>query len=412
MTGHLALLLRLEARRLSDAFRHPRPGAWAGVLLPAALAAGGLWAAGESVRPDVATGNGQLLLGLVAAAPVSLQAYTLLFRPADDAFLRRLGVPARASFGLRALRLLAVALATVLAVLIPFVATDQPLARPLGTALAAAVVTWAVSLWMFARAGENTVDPAFRRGLLAKSMAFDRELVAAAPLVFAPVGPAVAGGAAGLLAGLPVGAMPVRVAVLAALALPLVPLARRRFERAWPRFGPHAGELAYAPPPDAAESELVIGRGLARVLPRRAGAVRARDAVVVGRRFRWATRTVAPLAVAAVLALVRAGGDPAVRGWVTTACGLLLAGQALAVVRLGQSERGRARWLDRAAGLRLRDRLLGRWAAAFGLSLGLVLPVSIAWSLNVPTTPGWWWIGAAAGGAALASAASLAAAGR
>ncbi|HEU4454718.1 MAG TPA: hypothetical protein VFR81_16740 [Longimicrobium sp.] len=412
-SGHLALLLRLEATRLGDAFRHPRAGTWAGVLLPAALVVGGLWLAGESWRPDVREGNGRFGLGLLAAAPVALQAYTLLFRPGDDGFLRRLGIPARSIFGLRALRLLAVALATALALMIPRVATGGGVGAPLAVALASALVAWAVSCWKFAGAAELTVKPGHRPGLLSKSMGFDPDLVKAGPLVFAPVLPAVAGGVAALLAGIDFGAtLPVRAAILIALSFLLLPSAAKRFERAIPRFGPHAGELAYAPPPEAGDSHLVIGRGLARVLPRRAGAVRARDAVVVDRRFRWAGRAVAPLAVFAVLALIRAGDDAAVRGWVTLACGALLAAQGMAVVALGRSERGRARWLDRASGLTLADRLLGRWAAAFGLSLGLVIPLSVGWAVSVSTSPGWWWIAGAAAGAALASAASVAAAGR
>jgi len=411
-SGHLPLLLRLEATRLGDAFRHPRAGTWAGVLLPAALVVGGLWLAGESWRPDVGDGNGRFGLGLIAAAPVALQAYTVLFRPGDDGFLRRLGIPARALFAQRALRLLLVALATALALMIPRVAAGE-VAAPLAVALTSALVAWAVSLWKFAGAAELTVKPSRRPGLLSKSMALDPELVKAGPLVFAPILPVIAGGIAALLAGIDVGAtLPVRAAVLIAVALLLFPVAARRFERAVPRFGPHGGELAYAPPPEAGDSHLVIGRGLARVLPRRAGAVRARDAVVVDRRFRWAGRAVAPLAVFAVLALIRAGDDAAVRGWVALACGAMLAAQGVAVVALGRSERGRLRWLDRASGLTMADRLLGRWAAAFGLSLGLVIPLSIGWAVSVPTSPGWWWIAGAAGGAALASAASVAAAGR
>lgn len=140
------LLLRLDARRLADAFRGARVEAWTGLALPIALAVGGLWLSGASVRPDVATGDGVILLGLLVAAPVSIQSYPILFRPSDDGFLRRLGLPAKALFGHRALRLLILALTVVLAVLVPFASTRQPLARPLGIALAAAGAAWAASL--------------------------------------------------------------------------------------------------------------------------------------------------------------------------------------------------------------------------------------------------------------------------
>jgi hypothetical protein len=373
---------------------------------------GGVWAAGASVRPDVSSGDGQILLGLIVSAPLALQAYPLLFRPADDGFLRRLGVPARAAFALRALRLLAVLLTTVLLLMIPFAATEQPVGRPLVLAAGAGLAAWAVALWAMARAAVRTVDPAVKPGLLAHTMAFDRELVAAGALVFAPMFPVFAGGFAARLLGAEVGSLPLRAAALLLVSSPLVPIAARRFERAMPRFAPHAGELAYAPPPDAGEGELVIGRGLARVLPQGAGTVRARDAVVVDRRFRWAGRAVWPVAVFSVLALLRAGDDPTVRGWVVSACGVLLLLQAMAVIALGRSERGRTRWIDRAAGLRTVDRLIGRWAAAFGLALGLVLPVALVWSFTVPAPSALWWIAGAAAAAALAAGASLAAAGR
>jgi len=404
------LLLHLDARRISDALRNPRLDAWAGVALPVVLAAGGLWLAGGSARPDVSTADGVILLGLLAAGPVSLQAYPVLFRPADDGFLRRLGIPARALFGVRALRLLLVALAVVLALMIPFVSTRQPLARPLGVALAAAVAAWAVSLWAQARAAVRTSGGG--RSLAANFLGPDPELIAAGWLVFAPLYPLVAGAAAARFAGADVGSMPLRMGLVIFLSLAVVPVAAGAFARALPRFAPHAGELAYAPPPDASGGELVIGRGIARVLPRRVQAVRARDAVVLGRRYRWAGRAAWPVAIVCALAVIRAGGSPAVRAWVTLACGLLLVAQAGAVVALGRSERGRTRGMDRALGMRLGDRLLGRWAAAFGLALGLALPMAAGWSIGIDAAGGGTWLAAAAGVAAVASLASLTAAGR
>ena len=406
----LSLLLRLEARRLADAFRNPLVDAWAGVALPVVLAVGGLWLAGASARPDISTVDGIILLGLLVAAPVSLQAYPILFRPDDDGFLRRLGIPARALFGIRALRLFVLALAIVLALMIPFVSTRQPLARPFAVAVTAAVAAWAVSLWAQARAAARTSGG--RRGVAAGLLGWDPELAAAAALVYAPLYPLVAGAAAAWFVGQEVWTMSLRMLVAIALSLVVVPVAAAAFARALPRFAPHAGELAYAPPPDASGGELVVGRGIARVLPRRAQAVRARDAVVLGRRYRWAGRAAWPVAVVCALAVIRAGGSPAVRAWVTLACGLLLVAQAGAVVALGRSERGRTRGMDRALGLGLADRLVGRWAAALGLGLGLALPLAVGWRIGVDAGGGWIWLAAAAGVAAVASLASLTAAGR
>ncbi|HEX2210956.1 MAG TPA: hypothetical protein VHG93_24955, partial [Longimicrobium sp.] len=127
--------------------------------------------------------------------------------------------------------------------------------------------------------------------------------------------------------------------------------------------------------------------------------------------FRWAGRVAWPVAVVCVLAILRAGERPAVQGWVAGAGAVVLAMQAAAVIGLGRMERGGRRWLDRAAGLALADRFVGRWAAAFGMALALVIPVALSWALVVDGGA-WMWIAAAAGSALVASAASLAAAGR
>lgn len=404
------LLLRLDARRLADAFRGARVDAWAGLALPVVLAGAGLWISGAYARPDVATADGVVLLGLLVAAPVSIQSYPILFRPADDGFLRRLGLPAKALFSHRALRLLILSLAVVLAVMVPFVSTRQPLARPLGIALASAGAAWAVSLWAQARAAAAMA--AGRRSPFRGALGFDPELAAAGSLVYAPLYPLVAGAIAARFAGAEIATMPVRIAITIAVSILLIPLAARAFERALPRFAPHAGELAHVPPPDASGGELVIGKGLARVLPRRVQALCARDAVVLGRRYRWATRMAWPVSIVAALALVRAGESPAMRTWVTVACGLLLAAQAGAVIALGRSERARLRWLDRALGLGAMDRLAGRWAAAFGLALAVGLPLVAGWMIGVPGGGGWAWLAASAGVAAAASLASTLAAGR
>lgn len=407
-----ALLLGLEARRLADPFRHPRAGAWIGVALPAVLGVAALWMGADSIRPDPRDADGALGLGLLISGPIAFWAYPILFRPGDDALLRRLGIPARASFWLRALRLAALSLLVVLLALVPYAATGTLGARSVALALTAGLVGWGMSLSALSGAARRVALPG--RGLepTSRLMGPDPELVRAGPLVWAPLKPVVVAALATrlvLVSALPVAAW---VALFALAAGALARTGARRFEGAAPRFSPRAAEMAYAPPPDAGDAGLVIGRGLARVLPPRAGAVRARDAAVAGRRFRWAGRVAWPVSIVCVLALLRAGERVEVQGWVAFAGAVVLAMQATAVIGLGRMEREGRRWLDRAAGLGTGDRLLGRWAAAFGMALALVIPVGIAWGWIVPGSTGWLWPAAAAGSAAVASAASLAAAGR
>jgi hypothetical protein len=408
MAPPLPLLLRLDALRLADAFRRPRAGVWAGVALPALAAAGGVWLAGEGLRPDVSEGDGRILLGLLVAGPVSFQAYPVLFRPSDDALLRRLGIPAAALFAQRALRLLGVAMAAAALFLLPFARAGAPLAEPALMLAAAGLTTWAASL--ATTAGAAAAMAAGRKSPIRALLGPDRGLVETASLVWAPIPALVVGAFAARLVLGPGTA--VRLGVIALLCAVWVALGARRFAGALPRFAPLSGELAYAPPPTADASELVIGRGVFALLPRGAGAVRARDAVVLDRRFRWAGRLAAPVGIVAALVLLRAGADPDARRWVAVACTGLLALQAGAVVALGRGERARLRWLDRALGLRPADRLLGRWAVGVGLSAGVVLPLAFGWMVAVEGSPAWPWLAGAAAGALAAAAASVAAAGR
>ncbi|HLM68497.1 MAG TPA: hypothetical protein VK358_13255, partial [Longimicrobium sp.] len=354
-----SLLLSLEARRLADPFRHPRAGAWIGVALPAALGLAALWLGADSVRPDPRDGDGAIGLGLLVASPVAFWTYPILFRPSDDGLLRRLGIPARASYGLRAARLAALSLLVVLLALVPFAATGTLGALPAAVAVTAGVVGWGASLASLAGAADRVVRPGRKLELTSMMMGPDRELMQAGPLVWAPLKPVIVAAIAArlvLVSALPAAAWVVVFALAAGL---LAMLGARRFERAAPRFSPQAAEMAYAPAPDAGDAGLVIGRGLARVLPGPAGAVRARDAAVVARRFRWAGRVVWPVSIVCVLALLRAGERAEVQGWVAFAGALVLAMQAMAVIGLGRMERDGRRWLDRAAGLRAGDRLLG-----------------------------------------------------
>ncbi|HEX5725618.1 MAG TPA: hypothetical protein VFX98_09140, partial [Longimicrobiaceae bacterium] len=211
------VLSGLEARRLVAAFRRPRPGAVVAVAVPAALGVAGLWAAAEAARPDLATGEGRVLLGVLVSAPTAFFAYPLLFRAEDDALLRRLGIGARAVFAVRALRLLAAALAALLLLEIPFLATGA--VPPLGPALAAALAGWGVSLFTFCDAARRLADPAGRRGVGAMLIGWDSELAAAAPLVYAPVVPVIVGALAGAAGAATPLAAPAAALLAAGLAI-------------------------------------------------------------------------------------------------------------------------------------------------------------------------------------------------
>ncbi|HET6765167.1 MAG TPA: hypothetical protein VFH27_15885, partial [Longimicrobiaceae bacterium] len=146
MTGQLGLLLRVELRRATDLFRHPRPGAWAAVLLPAALTVAGVWRIGAAARPDVSDGQGRILLAMLAALAPCLAAYPTLFRADDDSLLRHLGILPRWIFVVRAVRVVGWTAAAVLVLLVPYVATGYDVRLPLTIACAAALAACGASL--------------------------------------------------------------------------------------------------------------------------------------------------------------------------------------------------------------------------------------------------------------------------
>jgi hypothetical protein len=407
---HLALLLRHDARRLAAAIRRPRPGVLLSALLPLALVAGALAAAGDQALPDA--GGGAIGLAFLVSAPLAFLAYGILFRPADDPFLRRLGLDPGGLYLQRAVRLLGVSVGMALVLMVPFAAGGVPLARPLAVLLGTGAAGWGAALLALSVAARMTADPARRPGLASKRMGFDRDLVEAGPLVYAPLAPLAAAIAAGTWIALAPGAGWGRAALAGAVGGAFALAAVRPFARAVPRFAPRSLEMAFAPPPAAGETGLVLERGLSRALPRRARAVAARDAVFGARRYRWAATLVWPVAIVSAIALARWGDLPQVRTWVLAAGALTLGAQGAAVIALGRAERAGPRWLDHAAGLRSRDRWAGRTAYAFGLSLWLVVPLGLAWGLWAGAGSGWLWLAAATMTSAVAAGASLAAAGR
>lgn len=406
------VLLRLDGRRSAAAVRRPRPGVWLSLLLPLLLLGGALGAAGPAALPEVTAAGGAVALGFLVSAPLAFAAYGVLFRPADDPFQRRLGLAPGALYLVRALRLLGLALGVALVLLLPFLVGGGPLARAAAVLLGPALAAWGAALLAYAEAARQTAAAGRRPGVFSRLMALDRELLRVGPLVYAPLAPL----AAGLLAGGWIGAAPGagwgRALAALGLGAALAWGAARPFARALPRFAPRALEMAFSPPPPAGETGLALGRGAARLLPRRVQAVRARDAVVAGRRFRWATSIVWPVAIGSVIALARWNELTAVRGWVLAAGALTLAAQGAAVIGLGRLERAGPRWIDHAAGLRPAERWAGRCAFGFGLTLWLTVPLALAWAVWAPVGSGWYWLAGGAAVAVVAAGASLAAAGR
>jgi hypothetical protein len=409
--AQLGLLLRLELRRRTDPLRHRGTGA-AAALLPALVGVVALRLGAESLRPASGTLDGALGISLLVAGIVAFQAYPVLLRPGDDAFLRHLGIRARAMYRVRALRLLALALLIAGVVLVPFVGTGEPFATAAVAALASAIVAWGCALFTTAGAARAMSAPGGPGGAWGRAVPLPPGLRAAAPMLWAPLGPLLLGGFAGRVAAGPLLPAAAAFGLAGALGAALAAAGAGRFERGYPRIAPLAAEMAFAPPAEAGDAGLAIDRGIAVLLPRRARAARARDAAVLGRRFRGAARVGWGVGIVGALVLLRAGGVPAVRGWVVGAAVLVLVGQGAALLGLGRLERGGPRWIDRSVGVGTAARLVGRWGAGFGMALTLAAPLGIAWAIGVPGGGAWLWPFGAALLAGAGATASLAAGGR
>lgn len=404
MRSPLELLLRLDLLRMRAAAGRPVPGAIAGIIVPLALTASLLWAIGRAGRPSVGGAEDAVLLAMLIAGPVSYLAYGTLFRGGDAALLRRLGVPARAIYAERAIRHLAQAVGLAMLGLIPFLAAGETLARPVAAAIAGMMAAWGAGSAVTARAGLAMARhrPGQGWGCLMAGI-WDRDVAAAAPLAYAPV----PGFAAGIVAGGLAGHDARWLFAVVPFSMLSAAAGAAWYERALPRFGAQALEMAFSPSADARGGELRVGRGIARVLPRTIRTVQARDSVVVARRFPWATRIAWPVAIGGALALARWGDDPVTRAWVAGAVCLVLLVQALAGVGLGRAEAGRSRWIDRSLGIGPASRLAGRWVWGWGLSLWTTLPIALAWTWWSGEAHGWAWLltgGGVAGVAAVASA--------
>jgi hypothetical protein len=403
-TAGTGLLLRLDVARVGAAFRRPGLGAWLGGILPATAVAAALGLAGTRLLPHGDPGSAALLGGFLTSSAVALFGYGVLFRPGDDAFLRRLGFPSIAVYRHRALRLLGVALSTALAVALPAAAAGA-VPGVIAAPFAGALVAWGSALLTLAAAARAVAQPGRRPGMASQLAAGpDRELAQAAPLVYAPLVPLLLGiAAAAAVSAAPLGFVPAAVA-----GVLLAALGARPFSAALPRFAPSASEMAFEPVVAGRSGELVVGRGLARLLPRVAALALARDHLVGSRRYPWAARAVWPVAIPAFFVLARWGTDPAVRAWISSLVVGVLLVQGAALIGLGRLERAGVRWMDRAVGLGRWARALGRWSWGAGLSLWLTVPVAVAWSAWVDVGPGWAWIVAGISTSAAAAVASVA----
>jgi len=404
---HFHLLLGLGWRRIGKLLRYPSLPLAVGTLLPLGVVVTALWTLGRLGAPSAEGAEGGVTLGLLVSGLISFLAYGLLFRGRDDSFLRRLGIDFRALFLERALRLAASGLAISALLGVPFLAAGEPAARPLVIGGSSALLAVGTAALAFAAAAHATANPGGSSWSSIGIRQWDPGLARAAPLVYAPLIPFLAGAAAGGFAGAAPGAAIGRLLIVAALAAAGVAGGALIYERAAPRFLPQAGEMAFNPPPRGTGEEFRVGKGISWLLPRRSAAVWVRDAAVAGRRFTWASRITWPVAIVSITALARSGDAPAIRIWVLAAVGIALLVQAAAVVGLGRLERRGPRWLDRSGGLRWPERWLGRWAWAWGLSLWLLLPVALAWHWWSGLPGAWAWPIVGAASAAIAAGASL-----
>ncbi len=379
----LRLLLGLDAQRVAAAFRSPTAGMLLGTIVPALVVATALIALGRVGVFATAGATGGLTLGLLVSGVVSFIAYGTLFGASDDLFLRRIGVSPAVHYRARAVRLLLVAAATVVAVALPYLARGGAALDALLIALAAAGITAGVAAVIFAGAARATVGGG--SGLLSAGIRqWDPELARAAPLVYAPLPPFLLGAAAGAVVGGSGSAAPFIAAAAVLVGTGMAFGSAAVFAPAAGRFLPRVAEMAHVPLPEEGGVRFRAGRGLSALLPRKAAAVWVRDAAIAGRRFGWAARVSWPVAIVAFFSLARWGEAATTRVWVITAVGLALMVQAAAILAIGRLERSGPGWIDRSIGIRVHERALGRWAWGWGLSLWLLVPVALAWH---------WWSG-------------------
>jgi len=398
------IILGLSLRRMVAGVRRPRLESWVPALLTFAVVAGILRMGAGTARDAVLDPAGAAMVGFLVTAPLSFFGYGVLFRGPDGPFLLRIGAAPAIVYAERALRFTTLAVLLVGAVVTPFLMGGGDLAGAVRIAGAAGLLATPLGLLAFTGAADLV---ATGRGTIMASGLRDRELAAAAPLIYAPLVPLVAGVVGAMVAATAPGGT-FLVAVLA--AGPLVVLAGRIYARSLPRTLAATSEMRYEPPASVA-TDFRRSTGLAAILPARVGALRARDVAVVERRFRWAVRLAWPVVLGTLIAVARWGDDPAVRGWVVALAGGLLILQGVALIGLGWSEGRGTRWLDRSLGAGPGIRYAGRWAAGISLALWTVVPVAIIWALWAPVGGAGLWLAAGVALPGAAAVISIAAAG-
>ena len=403
--SQVSLLASLNRLRLAGSARHPNAAIIIGVTLPLLVIVSALWIIGSIGSPLQADAGPSATIGLVVSGTLSFLAYGVLFGGGDDLFLSHVGIRAAPWYLERSSRLAIAGVLTVSALLVPYVAAGAPIAAPLMIgSTAGALATGGASL-MYAMAARATVGGSSALG--AGIRQFDASLAKAAPLVYAPLLPFLAGSfGAAAASSLPSFRLAIALGSVVAGAA-AVALGVRRFAPVGGRFLPRASEMKFAPPPESKGEVFRVGRGLSALLPRRAAAVWVRDAAVAGRRFGWAARVSWPIVIVSFVALARWGDSAPTRAWVATAVGIALVIQSGAVVGLGLLERSGPRWIDRSAGARWWERFLGRWAYSWGLSLWLLVPVALPWAWWSGAPGAWAWPLLGALSAAVATTASL-----
>lgn len=403
----LGLLLEMDLLRLGSAVRNPTASGILGIVLPAAVVVSALVVLGSVGVPSTDGAAGAVTLGMLVAGGISFAAYGVIFSTADQAFIRRLGIPGDTVFVERGIRLQVLALVVSFACALPYRIADAGAGRAWAIAFTVGTITAAVALVSYAIGARMTVDPRKAQLMSAGMGQFDPELARAAPLVYAPIMPFLCGTAFAAFAGGIPEISPVTLLAAVAVALSALWLGMELFAPAAPLFTPRVSEMAFTPPPEKGGEEFRVGRGVSMLLPRRAAAAWVRDAIVGARRFPWASRVTWPVVIASFFALARWGDAASTRAWVLAAVGIALLVQSAAVVGLGVLERDGPRWIDRLTGIPTFQRFLGRWAWGWEISLWLLVPIALAWSWWSGQGIAWGWPFIGAASAALAAIASL-----
>ncbi|MEX0912181.1 MAG: hypothetical protein WD031_02040, partial [Gemmatimonadota bacterium] len=220
-TRHFRQLLALNARRLSGMLRRPTPAFIMGVALPVVVILSALWMLGRTGVPIAIGPAGGLTLGLLISGTLAFAAYGALFGGGDALFLKRLGASPQAIFLERTSRLAGIAAAVVLGSLLPYATAGQPVGPPFAVGVVSASVATGTAALAYAWAARATAGGGPGGMMSAGIRQWDPALARAAPLIYAPLLPFLAGAFAGAGTGAlqsaawPLGALAVLFAIAA-----------------------------------------------------------------------------------------------------------------------------------------------------------------------------------------------------